>query len=96
MSNLFDDFDLDIQKSSETSGYAPTVPAGVSALISCDVSCGIVDGPCGLPPDPPPPTVGCPTYAVTCGASCGCPQPTANGCHPQTLPLICYIPYGGY
>ena len=60
MSNLFDDFDLDIQKSTET---VNNLPSNISQDASfCNFCIYTVDG---CSPPPPPPTIGCP--------SVGCP-----------------------
>lgn len=61
MSNLFDDFDLDVQKT--VSSYNAT--GSQTPTWSCQQ-------PCNTPPPPPPNTnFGCQTIPATCANTCG-------------------------
>ena len=82
MSNLFDDFDLDVQKSSSGIDYEPNItvllPVFTFTCVSCPTNCCDEGG--NPPPLPPLQSAGCPqstdciggvTRPSVCVALCG-------------------------
>ena len=85
MSNLFDDFDLDIQKSGDDHIYVPNGVPCDGGRQSILVACVTVGGSCLI-------------HTCTCPINtCTCAPPSHCNC-PSRPPSICGCPngYGGY